>query len=201
MAIKLIIWDFASVVLQPVKGGFIDLMAERLEAPLEDLKCALHSPQNTSWDLGELDDDSFYTFLLNELKMPLVKKAILAKFVWNDFQVIPELVEYIRGSRAMYTTALLSNFPAHFHDFTKTVWDISGAFDHTFVSCDIKLLKPDPRAYQYVLDKTGFSAGEAIFIDDRKTNTQAAEEMGIRSIVYQDMQQTIEVLEEILKRS
>ena len=26
MAIKLIIWDFASVVLQPVKGGFIDLI-------------------------------------------------------------------------------------------------------------------------------------------------------------------------------
>lgn len=201
MDIKLIIWDFASVILQPAKGSFLSLLAERLDAPQEEVKRALHSRQNELWNLGEIDDDSFYTFLLHELNMPVEKKSILAKFVWKDFYIIPELVKYIRDMRKTYTTALLSNFPHHFHDFTKTVWDISGAFDHIFVSCDIKLLKPDPRAYKYVLGKTGFQANEAIFIDDRKANTSSAEKAGIKSIVYQEKTQVIADLEKILNQS
>lgn len=198
MTIKAIIWDFAGVLLQTIRGNFLSLLGERLEASPEDLAPIFTSKESDLWDLGELDDNSFFTYVLQELNMPMEKKPILAKFVIDDFYVQPELLGYIRSLREEFTTILLTNFPSHIHQFLKTNWDISGAFSYIFASCDIKLLKPDPRIYDYVLQKTGIPAEEFVFIDDRKVNIQGAEAKGIQAILYQNNDQVTTDLNKIL---
>jgi epoxide hydrolase-like predicted phosphatase len=200
MAINTIVFDLAGVLLYPIKGTFNGLLAERLGVSLEAVDKVMGSPQNDLWDMAEMEDDDFYTYLLQELNLPMEKKAILEHFVLYDFYIQPEMLAYIREKRKKYTTVLLTNFPAHVHDFFRTDWNIEGAFDHLVASCDIHLLKPDVRIYQYMLDTVGCQANEAIFIDDREANVKGAEALGIRSIQCHSTQQVITDLEEILQQ-
>jgi len=199
-AIKAVIWDLAGVVLHTVKGTFNSLLAERLGAPLADIERLFSSKENDLWDMDEIDDDAFYTFLLEELNMPVEKKSVLRKFVLDDFYIDQEMLSYIKKIKKSFTTALLTNFPAHVHDFMKTDWIVDGAFDHMIASCDVKLLKPDPAIYTLTLARIGCLAEETVFIDDREINVKAAEKLGINGIVYQSRSQTINDLEAILQK-
>ena len=199
-SIKAVIWDLAGVVLHTVKGTFNSLLAERLDAPLNEIERLISSKENDLWDIDEIDDDAFYTFFLRELNMPMEKKSILRKFVLEDFYIDQEILAYIKKIRKSFTTALLTNFPAHVHDFMKTDWIVDGAFDHMIASCDVKLIKPDPAIYTLTLARIGCLAEETVFIDDREINVKAAEKLGINGIVYQSRSQTINDLESILQK-
>ena len=199
-AIKAVIWDLAGVLLLTVKGTFNSLLAERLDAPLKEIERVMSTPENDLWDMDEIDDDAFYTFLLNELGMPMEKKSILRKFVLDDFYVDQELLTYIRNLHRSYSTALLTNFPAHLHDFRKTDWIMDGAFDDLIASCDVKLLKPDPAIYKLTLELIGYRAEETVFIDDREVNVKAAENLGMNILLYENRTQTIKDLEAILQK-
>jgi epoxide hydrolase-like predicted phosphatase len=198
MTIKAVFWDLAGVVLFPIRGTFNTLLAERLEAPLEMIDRIMGSPQDILWDLGEMEDDDFYTHLLNELKMPLEKKAVIARFVLKDFFIDQDMLDYIKRLRDSYSTILITNFPNHLRTFLKTDWQIDGAFDHVIISSEVKLIKPDPRIYQLALERAGCFPEESVFIDDREVNVRAAEKLGIRGILFQDKDQAISDLEQIL---
>ena len=198
MAIKAILWDFAGVLLHTVEGDFNSLLAERLEVPITEIERVFNTEENNRWDLGELDDDTFFTFVIREMDLAEEKRATLAWFFEKDFYVQAELLEYIRKIRKNYTTILLTNFPTHLHTYLKTDWFVEGAFDEVIASCDTKLIKPDPRMYQYALEKIGCGTDEVVFIDDRPINIQGAESLGIRSLLYRDTPGIIADLENIL---
>jgi putative hydrolase of the HAD superfamily len=199
MEIKAVIFDMAGVLLLTVKGNFNSLLAERLGARLEDVTRVMNDEVNDRWDLGEISDEEFYTHLLTELKQPIEKKSILACFMIDDFYIDLQMLDFIHELHQTYQTALLTNFPAHLHDFMRTQWKTSGAFDHVIASCDVKLLKPDPRMYQAALDILGCQPSEAIFVDDREVNVKGAEAVGIRSVHYLERQQGITEIKKLLE--
>jgi len=201
MAIKAVIFDLAGVVLFPIRGTFNSLLAERLEVPLEGVERVMSDSFNDQWDRNEISDDTFYDHLLTELNQPPEKKAVIHKFVIDDFSVDQEMLALVRELRKTYTTALLTNFPSHVHDFMRRSWHMDGAFDHIIVSADVKLLKPDPRIYQLTLERVGCAAQEAVFIDDRKINIDAAQAMGINGILFKSKSKTISALSRIIRSS
>lgn len=201
MAIKVVIFDLAGVVLFPIRGTFNSLLAERLDVPLEGVERVMGDPTNDQWDLNEISDDAFYNHLLTELNQPLEKKAIIRKFVIDDFYVDQEMLTLVRELHKSYTTALLTNFPAHVHDFLRSSWHMDGAFDHIIVSSDVGLIKPDPRIYQLSLERVNCLAHEAVFIDDRKVNIDAALALGIKSILFISKPKMIAALSRIIRSS
>ena len=108
MAIKAVIFDLAGVVLFPIRGTFNSLLAERLEVPLEGVERVMSDHTNDLWDMNEISDDEFYDHLLTELNQPLEKKAIIRKFVIDDFYVDQEMLALIRELRK-----ILHHRPAH----------------------------------------------------------------------------------------
>lgn len=58
--------------------------------------------------------------------------------------------------------------------------------EYMFFSFNLGLLKPDVAIYKMVLKELGVQAEEVIFIDDKKRNTDAAESVGIKSIVFNE---------------
>ena len=197
--VQSIIWDFAGVLLHTVNGkSFNARLAERLEVPLDVLQPVTESKVNDLWDMNEIGDDEFYTYLLNALQLPKEKESVIRHFVLKDFYVDQTLLAYIKDLKRSFTNVLLTNFPAHIHDFMQTDWIVNGAFDHMIASCDVKLIKPNPAIYELALERIGNDAGERVFIDDREVNVNAAEALGMHSIVYKTRKQTIKDLEKIL---
>ncbi len=59
-------------------------------------------------------------------------------------------------------------------------------FRDIVVSGDEKLVKPDAAIYHLALERFGIAAEDAVFVDDREDNVEAAQALGIHGIVFTD---------------
>ncbi len=60
-------------------------------------------------------------------------------------------------------------------------------FDFSVLSFKEELKKPDPNFFLKALERAQCTPEEAVFIDDQAKNTDAAERLGIKSILYKDI--------------
>jgi 2-haloacid dehalogenase len=58
-------------------------------------------------------------------------------------------------------------------------------FDGLVLSGDVGVTKPGERIYRELLARSGRAAGDCIFIDDNPANTEAAERLGFRTILFE----------------
>jgi 2-haloacid dehalogenase len=59
-------------------------------------------------------------------------------------------------------------------------------FATILVSGEERLIKPDPRIFDLLLERIGRRAGDCLFIDDNANNIAAAEHLGFDTILFQD---------------
>lgn len=109
-----------------------------------------------------------------------------------------EMVEYIQQLKQRYKIGLLSNFTNDLEKFLKDVFGIYHLFDVVVNSYDVKVKKPDPRIYVHILNKLNVKPEEAIFIDDLEENIKGAMALGIKGIIFKDVNQCKVDLNKIL---
>ncbi len=79
----------------------------------------------------------------------------------------------------------VTNFSADFWPpFHQRERDFFRRFRDIVVSGEVKLLKPDPAIYYLALDRFGLRPRDALFIDDRLINVEAAEAIGMRGHLF-----------------
>jgi epoxide hydrolase-like predicted phosphatase len=147
-------------------------------------------------DIGNLSEDSFVEYLLrfkNTITKEELQKEVDANLKFN----IP-LAEVIRKLRTNgFKIVLLSNAGNDF--FQRKVYvdfpEFKSLFDEIIISSTVQMVKPDRNIYEYTLKKIGSKPEESIFIDDRKINVDAAEDLGIRGYVYTDVDSFVKYLE------
>jgi len=107
-----------------------------------------------------------------------------------------KMVALAKKLRKNYKIAFLSDIDFSHYDISLRILDLKW-FDYHFASCYIKLRKPDPEVYRYVLKKIGLKPGEVIFIDNRLDNVLGARSIGIRSIVFKGQKDLISRLKKL----
>jgi putative hydrolase of the HAD superfamily len=79
-------------------------------------------------------------------------------------------------------TAILSNM-------TADTWALAGrSFEGVAVvtlSYEVGAVKPEPAIYLACLSALGIGAGEALFVDDRRENVEAARALGMQALVFE----------------
>ena len=99
-----------------------------------------------------------------------------------------EKIKIVQGLSKRFKIYLFSNTNSiHVRYFTNMFlsqfgFPLSELFVKDYYSNDIELRKPEPRAFQHVLDDAGLIPEETLFIDDLKANTDAARSLGIHVI-------------------
>jgi putative hydrolase of the HAD superfamily len=85
-----------------------------------------------------------------------------------------------RGGR----TALLSNGVPEIMARVRADRHLSEWFDVVMVSCEVGLAKPDPRIYRRCLEQLRIAPEEALFVDDRLDNVDAAVRLGLQVLHF-----------------
>ena len=67
-------------------------------------------------------------------------------------------------------------------------------FDGYFISSLEGVMKPDPHYFRRALARFGLKPGHCLFIDDRTENTEAAAELGIRTVLFRSPEELREDL-------
>lgn len=86
-----------------------------------------------------------------------------------------------RGTR-LYA---LSNWAAETFESTRGLFPFLERFDGLVISGKIGVAKPDPRIFAHLLDAHRLEARELLFVDDRANNLEAAQALGIESVLFE----------------
>lgn len=192
--IKTVIFDCFGVICHPVVSewfkrnvtdhGYSD---EKLPAILE------------RFDLGELSEDDLIDHFLAYEWLDSSKESVkdeIDSYLSFDKDII-RTIEKLQGSG--FTTALLSNGNESF--FERTIYrDYPGfkdLFDEIVISSSVKMVKPNADIYLHTLKSTGSRPEEALFVDDRQVNVDAATNLGMDGHVYRDNETLVAYLESI----
>ena len=84
---------------------------------------------------------------------------------------------------AGYRLYVLSNMSKEFIEFLRRV-PVYRHFDGEVVSCEERVVKPDPAIFRILLERYGLQPSETLFIDDRAANVDAARGCGIEGFLF-----------------
>jgi 2-haloacid dehalogenase len=59
-------------------------------------------------------------------------------------------------------------------------------FEQIVVSGEAGLVKPDPRIYDLLVERTGLNSCRTVFVDDRAENVRAAKERGFTGVLFEE---------------
>ncbi|MBL7725893.1 MAG: HAD family phosphatase [Chitinophagaceae bacterium] len=112
---------------------------------------------------------------------------------WTDMlngpvQGTVDIFRMLRESNKFKQYAL-TNWQANLFDIALVRYDFLHWFHGRVVSGEEKTRKPFPDFYQRLLSRYNVDPAKALFIDDNRRNVKAAEELGIKSIHFQNSEQ------------
>jgi epoxide hydrolase-like predicted phosphatase len=186
--IKSVIFDWGGVLIDDPAPGLMQYCAKALCVTKEDYIKA-HSKFEADFQKGMIREYTFWEQICSELNVPnpqnpsLWAEAFEAAYVPRNsmFSMAASLQE--NG----YRTAVLSNteVPAMqlFHQLRYEMFDVP------VFSCLEGVKKPDREIYETTLKRLGCGPEQAIFIDDKPGYINGAKNVGINTVLFQNIDQ------------
>ena len=187
MSIRNIIFDYGNVIAnisqETIQKTFSDLgiSSETLLLHHQEIKHLMHDFID---GIRPLDD------VLYDIQEYCEKGTSLKK-IKDTITVlqgeIPEIrLKNIVLLKKQYKIYLLSNINEIIWSncekrFADLGYQVDDLFDEIFLSCRMRIAKPDERIYKQMIAKTGMIPEESIFLDDRVDNCEAAQKLGIQA--------------------
>lgn len=138
-----------------------------------------------SWDRGGVEPEAFFQTIQKEMKFPISQEQFMP--LWNEiFTEKKEMVSLALSLQSRYKVWILSNTNVWHAAYLKEHYPWMGRVDGFVASCDVKMMKPDRKIYELVLEKAGAAAGETVYIDDIPEYVVAARNLGIDGIQFKN---------------
>ena len=182
-----IIFDMGGVLIRFDRDFFL----ERLGITGEDKRILMRevflSVEWAMMDRGSLTDLQAVPIICDRVPAHLHEAVRKLVTMWDrpilEIDGMYDLVEELSGMG--YGLYLLSNASCRQHDYWPNI-PASRFFDGKMISCDVKLVKPQPEIYLRLLQDFRLRAEECFFIDDNPVNIEGARWAGLNGIVFYD---------------
>ena len=202
MTIKAIAFDLGGVVIDLDFSNFYNRIITQspLNKPQTPIMLEFFR-QSDIYHQGNMSDKEFYQLACDLLQVcELNQSEFFDAFNSIISGINSEVVEIIRKIRDnnRHKLLALSNVNASHWDYIqKKKWEFIDFFDELILSHEIHLIKPDPKVFNYTIQKAGCKPKQIVFIDDGLNNVRSARELGIIGIKYTNEDELIEELEKL----
>jgi putative hydrolase of the HAD superfamily len=178
--IEAIIFDFGDV--------FINLDKQKIVSEFRKLGLtAWHEDIDTlhkQYELGKIDELEFMLGFQKHLpKVDLMSIRSAWCSILGDFPLYR--LEFLQMIASKYRLFLLSNTDhTHIEKFEHNegltfARDFYSCFEKVYFSYEIQMRKPEEDAFKFVLNNHNLNPKKTLFIDDKKENTDVAEQLGL----------------------
>jgi putative hydrolase of the HAD superfamily len=206
--IEAIVSDFGGVLTTPLLQSFAAL-AERSGIGLEEIGLAMarvasEDGRNPLYELetGRLTEADFLARLESALRAETGRDVELGGFreaYFGNLDPNEELIAYLRGLRDRgLRLAMLTNNVREWEPLWRAKLPVDELFELVVDSAFVGMRKPDPEIYTLTLDRLGLPASACLFLDDLDVNVQAARELGMAAVHFQDNAQAIAEIDRAL---
>jgi putative hydrolase of the HAD superfamily len=197
--IKTVIFDLGGVLVRTEDRLPRQRLAERFGLSYEEIDQLVYgSASAKSATRGAISAEEHKEAAMKELGLSLEDFKSFGDEFWRGDRLDLQLVEFIRGLRGEYRTALLSNAWDDLRPLLVNLWKIDDIFDEIFISAEIKIAKPDPAIYHHVLNTLKDDPATMIFLDDFIENVEGARDQGMNAIHFRSREQALADLAEYL---
>jgi|SRR5579875_632603 len=184
--IRTILWDVGGVLL--TNGWDHCGRAELLQEFGVDREAfeSRHEEANDLWEKGRITIRQYLDRTLFYEPRSFTPEQFIAR-MQQESQWLPNTaVEVLRQLSATpgMVVAMLSNESRELMDYRISTFGLDQLFPVCFCSAYVGLRKPDPAIFKLALEVLHTRPEEAVFIDDRKENAQAASNLGIHGLHY-----------------
>ncbi len=187
IALKALIFDYGNVLCLPQEPADIQAMASIFKLPAEEY-APLYWRDRYPYDEGKLDAPAYWHAVAEQSGHPLTPAELdeLRRIdIVSWCNPSKKMIDFARQNRERgIRTAVLSNMPPDLRHYLTTRVPWLPQFDHMTFSCDVKMVKPDAGIYRHCLAGLGVAPEEALFLDDRQDNVDAAQALGIHAILF-----------------
>ncbi len=154
--------------------------------------------QSDTYHQGLISNEDFYHQACELLELcALNQEEFFLSFNSVIAHVNEDIVSLLKKLRDTnrYKLICLSNVNESHWEFLKSKqWKFIEYFDELILSFKVHLTKPDPRIFQFAIEKAGCRPEEIIYIDDGLNNVREASKLNINSITYTTTEELMEIL-------
>ncbi len=201
MSIKAILWDFSGVLISEKQGRGHVYLSQMLGIPVDVLKAYFLSEENHRMDRGEISSIDFYRTILREQNKDEALLTNIFQTFEEAFELNQPMLEYIKELSKSVKIGLLSNYSDRLRSMLENDLHIAHLFHDIVISSEVGTLKPDEQIYHIALSRLNVLPQEAIFVDDRIENIKGAARVGMYALHFQNNEQTISEINQLVKES
>ncbi len=146
---------------------------------------------------GSVKENIVLKTIAKNINVGIIKlEEVIFKVYQDNFKRNDELFDFAWKLKKKYKIAILSD---QWHASKKVLIKNKDArrFDVVVISCDVGMRKPNPKIYQLTLKRLGLKPEETVFIDNRDWNTEPAEKLGMKTVLFKNNKQTFRDLRKL----
>jgi putative hydrolase of the HAD superfamily len=192
LAVRAVVFDYGMVLT-----GLPDAAAHAALERITGLSAArlesLYWVDRHAYDEGKLTGLEFWQKLVCEAGLSLSPQQIEELNLWDARMWTTEnpamLAWQLKLKEHGILTAILSNMGDNVHANMEREFSWLSRFDVLVWSYQLRMAKPDPAIYRHMLKELGIPAKETLFLDDKLVNVEAARELGMKALVFTNIDQ------------
>lgn len=183
--IEAVIFDVGGVLVRTQEREHRRELERRLGlAPGEAETLVFSGEMGIKAQTGAITHDELWAWIARHLQLGGQELRRFRREFWAGDALDRDLVDYIRGLRGRYQTAVISNATDRLRRTLEETYKIADAFDLIVCSAEEKVMKPSPEIYQRALQRLSREPSETVFVDDFEKNVEAARSVGMYAIHY-----------------
>jgi putative hydrolase of the HAD superfamily len=190
LKLRAVIFDIGRVLIRVDVARATRGLAEGLSLSPEEIWSALQKdPSWRDWQEGRISPRDWHLHLAKRLGTKLSFEQFVE--TWNSALDPNPIHEdgFLEKLGKRYRLAVLSNTdPLHVAHMERT-YEFLRRFPVHIYSCRVGASKPNPLIYKEALKGCKVQAQEAVYVDDVPAYAHAAEQLGLRSVVFQNPEQ------------
>lgn len=178
---KVLLIDMYGVIIKESKGYFIPYTFQHFpESEYERLTTAFKVKRVFSKaQKGALNNQEFLEYLGYENP-----RETMEDYLKNYLTLDEQFSDFAKKVTSRMELCLLSNDVAEWSEFLTEYHGMNPYFKEKIVSGTVQLRKPDKAIFEYALEKLQCDPGNCIFVDNSVKNLRVAEELGIKTILF-----------------
>lgn len=197
--IKSVVFDIGNVLVDYNVKEFLARKGFSTDIVKRIVKASVMSPYWEEFERGNMSEDE-----------------VMRAFVSLDPEIESELYEAYDNINGMLTIRsfaidlvkelkakglgvyYLSNYSSKAYHECNDSLAFMEYMDGGCISFQEKMTKPDPRFYQFFLERYDLLPEECIFVDDTPVNVEVAEQLGFKGIVFESYESTLECINKLI---
>jgi HAD superfamily hydrolase (TIGR01509 family) len=184
---KLVVFDMGHVFINFSWDAVCEGFASRAGIPRDRFDEILGYLGSLGYEKGKISTGAFLAQLNNSLKLELD----LSEFtqLWNaTFEEDKDMRSLMDQLAQRWPLYLLSNTNENHYSYLQQRFNVARNFREVILSYQVGYSKPEAEIYAEVYKRSGFNPADCLFIDDLEPNIEAAQRLGMKTILYRGIE-------------